>query len=68
MMDKRKPEKVMVEYSSESPDKTLMQTKITQVKDEIEDVITSLSVQPSNQVETKYTSEGLERLHIKTRP
>ena len=68
MMVKRKPKKVMVEYSSESHDKTPVQTKITQVKDEIEDVITSLSKQHSNQVEMKYTFEGLEKLHIKTRP
>ena len=62
MIDKRKPKKV-----SESPNKTPMQTKITQVKDEIEDVITSLSLQLFNQVEMKYTSEGFKRLHIKTK-
>ena len=68
MMNKKKPKKVMVEYSSESLDKTPVQTKITQVNNKIEDIITSLSVQPSNQVETKYISERVERLHIKSRP
>ena len=58
----------MVEYSSESLDKTLVQTKITQVNDETKDIITTFSVQPSNRVETKYTSKGVERLHIKSRP